>query len=226
MRWCLGGGAWRHYDFRQAVKEAKERGWEFEYTDPVVLIGKDWRAAFRKGTWSGTFRFLSIGPGTVSERDFDLVRRLKPKSLAINATFPWRDLSQLHGLSDLTKLWFRDCPNLADIDALKDMKELTELGIHGSPVLVNIDVLKELQNLEDLRLGGCTALTNGDALRALKGLKRLNLSGCFGLKNVDGLHGLTGLERLNLQDCAGLTKEAVDAVKAALPKTMVLSDYE
>jgi hypothetical protein len=222
----FGWGAWRHYDFRQAVKEAKERGWEFEYTDPVVLIGKDWRAAFRKGTWSGTFRFLSIGPGTVSERDFDLVRRLKPKSLAINATFPWRDLSQLQGLSDLKELGLTKCPNLSNLDALKDMKELIWLGIDGSPVLVNIDVLKELKNLESLSLMDGTPLTNVDALRELKGLKRLNLSGCFGLKNVDGLHGLTGLERLNLQDCAGLTKEAVDAVKAALPKTMVLSDYE
>ena len=223
---CLGWGAWRHYDFRQAVKEAKERGWTFKYDDPVVIIRADWRAAFRKGTWSDARRYLYIETGTVSERDFDLARRLKPNELVTFATFPWRDFSQLQGLSNLTKLCLFDCPNLAHIDALKDMKELTGLGIGGSPVLENIDALKELKNLTGLGLRGCTALTNVDALRQLEALKELGLSGCTGLKSVDRILGLTGLEELYLDGCTGLTKEALDAVKAALPKTKVFSDHE
>jgi hypothetical protein len=215
----FGWGAWRHYDFRQAVEEANERGWLFVYTDPVEVICKDWRAAFRTETWSGWERELLIGTGTVSERDFDLIRRLKPKQLAIDATFPWRDLSQLQGLSDLTELMLNDCPNLADIDALKNMKELSRLFILRSPVLVSIDPLKELKNLTFLNLGACTALTNVDALQDLKALKKLGLFGCTGLKNVDGLHGLTGLEALDLNSCDGITYEAEDALKAALPKT-------
>ena len=233
LRWTFvvfavvsGWGGWKHYDFQKAVKEAEERGWTFKYTDPVVIIGKDWRAAFRKETWSGSGRYLYIETDAVSERDFDLVRRLKPKELVTFATFPWRDFSQLQGLSNLTKLCLFDCPNLANIDALKDMKELTVFGIGGSPILVNIDPLKELKNLESLGFSGCTALTNVDALRGLTALKELGLSGCTGLKNVDVLHGLTGLKDLFLHGCTGLTKEAVEAVKAALPNTRVFSDYK
>ena len=217
----LGWYGWKAYDFNQAVKEAKELRWEFTYSDPIAIIRKDWRAAFRKDTWSDTRRWLWINTEAVSERDFDLIRRLKPKQLRIFGTFPWRDLSELKGLSNLTELWLSYQKNLTNIDALKDMKELTALDIHGSPVLVNIEALKELKNLTLLQLNDCTALTNVDALRELKALKNLGLYRCTGLKNVDGLLGLTGLEKLHLEGCTGLTKESVDAVKAALPKTKV-----
>ena len=226
LRWAFllialssGWGAWKAYDFQQAVKEAEELGWKFEYTDPVAIIREDWRAAFRKDTWSDARLWLLIQTGAISERDFDLIRRLKPKQLSIHATFPWRDLSQLRGLSNLTELWLGYCPNLTNIHALKDMKELPSLTIAGSPILLNIDALKELKNLTQLDISGCTALTNVDALRELKALKVLNLEHCTGLKNVDGLLGLRGLEEIYLDGCTGLAKEAVDAVKAALPKT-------
>ncbi len=226
LRWAFllialssGWGAWKAYDFQQAVKEAKELGWQFTYRDPIAIIRENWRDAFRKDTWSDTRRWWSIPTSAVSERDFDLIRRLKPTKLEIVATFPLRDLSQLKGLSNLTELWLGDCPNLTNIDALKDMKELTSLGITRSPVLVNIDALKELKNLTILRLIRCTALTNVDALRELKALKELSLYRCAGLKNVDGLLGLQGVETLELRGCTGLTEEAEAAVKAALPKT-------
>ncbi|MEK0451474.1 MAG: hypothetical protein RL088_3742 [Verrucomicrobiota bacterium] len=232
LRWTFvvfvvvfGWGGWRHYDFRQAIKEATRRRWWFEYKNPVLVIGKDWRAAFRKETWSDPQRLLSIENGTVSERDFDLVRRLKPRQLRINSTFPWPDLSRLKGLSNMNALVLHNCPSLRAIDALDNMRQLTGLGIRGSPVLVNIEPLKELKNLNSLRLYHCTALTNVDALRELKGLKILRLDHCTGLKNLDGLHGLAGLEQVYLDGCTGLSKEAVDAVKAALPKTKVISDY-
>ncbi len=233
LRWAFllialstGWGAWKAYDFQQALKEAKELGWEFQYSDPIAIIRENWRDAFRKETWSDTTRLLEIPGEAVSERHFDLIRRLKPKQLGIDATFPWRDLSQLKGLSNLTELSLGDCPNLTHIDALKDMKELTGIGIDGSPILVNIDVLKELKNLTGLGLSHCTALTNVDALGELKALKYLSLYRCTGLKNVDGILGLTGLEELYLKGCNGLTKEAVDAVKAALPKTRIVAPDE
>jgi len=221
-----GWGGWKHYDFRQAVKEAKERGWMFKYRDPAAVIRADWRATFRKETWSDPNRFLLIQTEAVSERDFDLIRRLKPKRLDISATFPWRDLSELEGLSNLTALGLHECPNLTNIDALKEIKELNRLAIGGSALLANIDSLKEIKNLKSLNFFRCTALTDVDALGKLKELKHLGLYECTGLKNLDELHGLTGLETLILNGCTGLTKEAVDAVKAALPKTEVVSDYE
>ncbi|MEK0447878.1 MAG: hypothetical protein RL088_146 [Verrucomicrobiota bacterium] len=226
LRWtfvllALVGGwvVWKQYDFQKAVKEANGRGWQLTYSDSFEKIGVNWRAALRKDTSHNTGRALDIPTGVISERDFDLIRRLKPKQLFINATFPWRDMSQLEGLSNLTALVLHDCPNLTNIDALKDMRELTVLGIYDSLSLVDIDALKELKNLKSLRLDGCKALTNVDALRELKALKALNLSECTGLKNVDGLHGLTGLEMLDFSGCTGLTKNAVDGVKSALPKT-------
>ena len=222
----VGWGGWRHYDFRQAVKEAKERGWGFKYDDPADVIRADWRAAFRKETWSGTERDLSIHTGTVSERDFDLIRRLKPKQLSITATFPWRDLSELEGLLTLTELRLLHCPELTNIDALKDMKELTVLWVYGSPVLVNINPVKKLKNLSALCLNNCDALENVDELREVESLEFLSLFGCTGLKNVDGLHGLTGLRGVILDGSTGLTKEAVDKLKAALPKAAVESDYD
>ena len=221
----LGWYGWKAYDFHMVVKEATELGWRFTYDDPIAIIRENWRDAFRKDTWSDRRRDLYIETRAVSERDFDLIRRLKPKTLRIIFTFPWRDLSPLKGLSNLTGLLLTNCPNLTNIDALKDMKELTALGIRGSPVLVNIDAVKELKSLELLDLSVCTALTNVDTLRELKALEFLNLYGCTGLKNVNGLLGLTGLENVSLNGCDGLTNEAVDAVKAALPKTNITPPF-
>ncbi len=226
LRWAFllialsfGWGAWKAYDFRKAVKEAKELGWNFTYSDPFAIIRENWKAAFRKETWRVTERKLYIQQSKQLEPHFDVIRRLEPNELASVAPFPMRDLSELRGMSDLTALYFFNCPKLTNIETLKEMKGLTKVTISQAPGLANIDALKKLKNLEYLVLRECTALTNVDALRELKALKTLSIHGCTGLKNVDGLLGLTGLTVIDLQRCAGLTKEAVAAVKAALPKT-------
>ncbi len=221
----LAWGAWKEYDFRKAVKEAKELGWTLEYTDPVAIIDKDWRDAFRKDTWNWTWRELYIPDNGEFERHFDVIRRLKPNLVEIHATFPLRDLSELNGLSNLTILWLFDCPKLTNIDALKDMKGLKELAINNSPDRSNIDSVKELENLEYLDLSRCSAISNLDVVRELHALERLTVFECTGLKNVDGILGLAGLSDIDLRGCDKLTEEAVNAVKAALPKASVISDY-
>ena len=215
----LGWYSWKAYDFNQAVKEAKELGWDFTYSDPIALIRANWKAAFSKETWRVTERKLFIKQSKQLEPHFDVIRRLKPNELASVAPFPMRDLSELRGMSDLTELYLFTCPKLTNIEALTGMKGLTKVTISQAPGLANIDALKKLKNLEYLFLRECTALTNVDALRELKALKILSINGCSGLKNVDGLLGLQGLEILFLNGCTGLTTEAVDAVKVALPKT-------
>ena len=215
----LGWYGWKAYDFQQAVKRAEELGWEFESNDPIAIIREDWRNAFRKDTWSDTARSLSISPNDSLEDHYDLIRRLKPTQLEIWRMLSLRDLSQLKGLSRLTKLTLSECPNLTNIDAIKELKNLTDFEIIGSPALSNIDALKELKKLEHLGLSGCSALSNVDALRELKALKYLNLDDCIGLKNVDGLQGLTQLVFLRLEFCEGLPEASLDAVKSALPTT-------
>ncbi len=229
LRWAfvlvalsLGWGAWKAYDFRKAVEEAKKLGWDFRYKDLFAIIAADWRAAFRKDTWKESERTLFIEKSDQMDRDIDLVHRLSPQQLTIGAKFPLSDLSRLKGLSHLTSLALIDCPKLTNIDALKDMKELTSLVIAASPILANIEVLKELKKLEQLDLGSCSALTNLDALRELKALERLDLMGCTGLKNVDGLLGLTQLGILDLRDCHGITNEALATLKAALPNAGIV----
>ncbi len=233
LRWAFllialssGWGAWKAYDFRQALKEAKALGWQFEYNDPIAIIRDDWRDAFRKQTWEDTGRLLEISPADHLEGHSDVIRRLEPIDLHLHGGFSHRDLSELKGLSSVTGLWLFDCPNLANIDTLKEMNGLTHLWILYSPALASIDALKELKNLEVLDLRGCSAMTHVDALRNLKVLRRLNLFCCTGLKNVDGLLGLTGLEELDLQGCTGLAKDSLATLKAALPNTRIRTPDE
>lgn len=61
------------------------------------------------------------------------------------------------------------------------------------------------------------------ALEDLTSLEYLDLSRCTGLTNVDGVKGLSGLQWLGLSDCNTVTKESVDALKAALPATVISS---
>ena len=222
----LGWYGWKAYDFHMAVKEAKELGWGFDYNDPFAKIRENWKAAFRKETWSDTTRWIYVDETDRLVGHFDVIYRLDPTDLTLEAAISQHDLSEFKRLSHITGLRLWKCPILASVDALKEMKGLRFLAIIKAPALVNVDALKELDNLEYLDLGGCSSLTNLDALRDIKALKYLKLSNCTGLKNVDGLLGLTGLEELDLESCTGLTKEAVDAVKAALPKTNVNSDYK
>jgi len=63
-----------------------------------------------------------------------------------------------------------------------------------------------------------------DGLKGLSGLKELNLGGCPALQNVDALKGLTGLHSLDLRGCPKLPATAVAELRAALPKTTLISD--
>ncbi len=193
----LGYAAWREYDFRQAVKEAKALGWDWTYDDPLEAIGKDWKAAFRKGTWTGGKRFVSIPDGADFERQARLLRRLAPKSIQVYDGIALIDLSSLKNIPTLRHLYLNHSPNLR--------------SAHG---------LEGFILLEQLSLYRCSGLTNIDALKGLTALKTLDLFGCTKLTDVEALKGLTSLETLNLSRCTGLTVKQVAALQAALPKTM------
>ena len=221
LGWC----GWKAYDFRRAIEEARGLGWKWSYNDPFARIKENWKNGFRKETWKSTSRDLGISRDNKFEGHSDLVRRLNPTQISIENTFLGRDLSELKGLSDLTKLWLYKCPNLANIDALKDMKDLSDLKISEAPVLLSIDALKDLKTLERLDLFSCYGLTDLDALRDLATLKTLIVINCTRLKNVDGILGLEGLQELDLYANGWLTKETLTVVRSALPKTKISASY-
>src|ERR1043165_4480281 len=156
----LGYGAWQHYDFREAQKEAKALGWEWKYDDPIDAIRKDWKAAFRQATWIDGTRYPAIWRGPGLERDARLLRRLAPKSLSLRARPALKDLSPLKDLSALQVLDLSRCTGLTNLDALKGLPALRVLNLSGCTGLRNVDGLKNLPSLQWLDLSYCDELTN------------------------------------------------------------------
>ncbi len=219
----LGWYSWKGYDFGRATRQAKELGWNFTNSDPFAKIREDWKNAFRKETWRYTGRVVFLPNCDQLTAHVDVIRRLKPDVVVIDATIPPSNLSALKELPDPFALLFEHCTKLPNLGALKDMKSLSVLMISASPDLKNIDALKDLTGLTHLTLLNCNAVPDVDALRELKGLKHLSLAGCSELKNVDGILGLTGLNHLFIFGCGGLEKGTMDTVRAALPTTKISS---
>jgi hypothetical protein len=193
-------GGWREYDHRAAIREAQAAGCRWTVREPIALIRADWHAAFQKETWTKSYWWLDVG------WDRDLAR-LRPLLLRLRPTV----------------LSAPNCKD-ANLDALKGLSGLQHLGLTGCTALQNVDALKGLSGLQTLYLNGCTALRNVDGLKGLSGLKELNLGGCPALQNVDALKGLTGLHSLDLRGCPKLPATAVAELRAALPKTTLISD--
>lgn len=93
------------------------------------------------------------------------------------------------------------------------------LLIHNATALRDLSALKGLIRLETLHIWGGSNLTNVDMLKNLPALKQVALSGCTALTNVDALKTLTTLQSLYFGGSHGLTKESMEALSAALPKT-------
>ncbi len=244
----LAYGAWTAYAFRSALKQANALRWFVAYTDPVEEIRADWKNAFKKETWLDGVTSVRIGPGAKLEQHYEIVHRLNPKKLEIHNGELLHDLSALEGLTRLEDVRFGYQFNLTNVDALKNLPALKEIHLYRCIALANVDGLKNLRALQGVWLGdcagltnvdglknlpalqwvdlsGCTGLTNLDALKRLTALESVNLIGCTGLTNVDGLMNLTALQRLFLHGCTGLTKEHITALEAALPNTLIGSDY-
>ncbi len=215
----LGYCAWRQYDFRQAIKEAKALGWDWQYDDPIE---SDWKAAFRKESWENGQRALVIPSITELKHDAELLRRLAPKSLWIYDSSGLNNLSLLEGLTGLQEFFLYHGNRLVNVDALKGLTTLQDLVLHGCSSLTNVDALKGLTALRRLNLEGCVRITNVDALKGLSTLKTLELSDCAGLINVNGLHGLTALKKLELWHCSKLSSEAFATLREALRGTTIL----
>ncbi len=232
--------AWNAYLFRSAFKEANNLKWYMEKADPIALIQKDWKAAFKKETWLDGVKYIGVPTAEHLEQHPDILRRLNPKSLRIRNARNFRDLSALQDLTRLEELilWSgedmedffnphdplvpeRSDPNapalLVNLDALMDLPTLKWVELRGFIALTNLGGLKNLTSLRGLFLFNCTGLPNVDGIKNLTTLEQVNLEGCTGLTNVDALNSLPALNSLYLGGCTGLSKETIKKWNAALP---------
>jgi hypothetical protein len=224
---------WREFDHRAAVREARASGCTWEVREPIAVIRANWRAAFRKDTWTDSYWQLDVGYGRNLTHLRPLLLRLRPTTLIAHSCTD-ANLDALRGLSGLKNLYLRSCPALQNVDALKGISGLKRLGLRSCTALQDLDALtaltnlqwldlhcytapqdldalKALTSLQGLDLSGCTVLRDADALKGLTRLQYLYLGSCPALQNVDALKSLTGLKRLDLSDCTAL--QNVDGLK-------------
>jgi Leucine-rich repeat (LRR) protein len=130
-----------------------------------------------------------------------------------------KNVDGLEGLSKLESLNLGGCSELTNLNGLKRLPALQQLSLAECEKLTSFDALERLSKLQLLDLTNCIGLTSMAPLRKLSHLKKLKLYGCTGLHDINALKNLTGLQSLHLVRCTGITKEAVIALKAALPNT-------
>ena len=233
---------WRRNSHEADIREARAAGfvWE-EGGNPYDAIREDWRATFRKETWTGSYRVLDLGelPDLTPYRS--LIHRLRPTYLSVRGSnnvdaiegltsleelslYDYRGLQSVDGLKELTaleRLGLSFCPGLQSVDGLKGLTSLEELHLHDCPGLQSVDGIKGLTSLQELRLDGCRGLQSVDGLKGLTALQTLYLYDCRGLQNVDALKGLTALKDLFLNGSTGIPAAALRELAVALPKTRI-----
>ena len=217
----FGWSGWQAYAFRSALAEARALGWQWQYIDPVEVIRKDWKAAFKKETWLDGVTYVTIPTSEAFEQHLAIVHRLNPKALQIISGATLRDLSALKPLTRLKSVELYGGPGRTNLHVLMNLSALQSVWLSNCTGLTNVDALKNLSALQYVSLTDSTGLTNVDALKNLPTLLEVYLGGCTGLTNVDALKNLSAPKRVWLKRCTGLTKESVAALRAALPKVFI-----
>ncbi|MCE9610521.1 MAG: hypothetical protein K8R23_10040 [Chthoniobacter sp.] len=213
-----GWSGWREYDYRAAVREARAAGFGFrESPTPLDAIREDWRAAFRRATWTEHRRELDLPEGTDLAPLRPLLVRLDPTALTAHRC---RHLDAVRGL---TRLWWLDifCAEVNDLTPLAGLTQLQCLHLSGCPSLVDLGPLAALTQLQELRLRHCTDVKDLAPLAGLTQLQLLDLTHCTGVADLSPLAGLTQLQWLYLRGCTGLSTEAVAVFQKCQPETNV-----
>ena len=213
-----GYQAWRIYDYRAAVREAKEAGFVWRADDTFDLIRQDWRAALRKETWKAHDRWLHVMNVSDLTSHRALIHRLRPTIMFILGS---GNVDALSGLTSLRCLLLSGTPALQNLDALKGLTDLQRLQLNDCPSLQNLDALKSLSGLQTLQLPDCRALQNLDVLNGLPSLQHLDLSGCPQFIKVDYLKNLKGLRMLSCGYTQNISEDTLNEIRAALPKTEI-----
>lgn len=155
---------WRRNSHEADIREARAAGfvWE-EGGNPYDAIREDWRATFRKETWTGSYRVLDLGelPDLTPYRS--LIHRLRPTYLSVRGS---NNVDAIEGLTSLEELSLYDYRGLQSVDGLKGLTALQTLYLYDCRGLQNVDALKGLTALKDLFLNGSTGIPAA-ALREL-----------------------------------------------------------
>ncbi len=114
----IGWQVWKRNAYNNAVREAKEAGFEWECEDTLSLIWQDWHNALKKETWSGHPRVLRMGEVPHLCRYREMLHHLRPTVL-----HAWgckdENVDGLKGLTGLQSLDLSGCPALQNVDGLK-----------------------------------------------------------------------------------------------------------
>jgi hypothetical protein len=217
----FGWMSWRAYDERAAIREAQAAGWRWQSSDPVSLILKSWRNAWRKTTWTFRYRQIVLPDGTDLVAARPLIIRLRPTILVANRC-PNTNLDSLQNLHALQELYLEDSTGLQNVNGLRKLHALKELRLDGCTGLKNADGLQGLRALQTLSLIRCRGLEKLDGLKDLPSLQSLTLLRCTGLQAVVGLCGIPSLKWLDLRGCTGIPAPALRELRLALPKADIV----
>ena len=129
----LGWSGWRAYAFRSALSQATALGWFVEYTDPVEVIWRNWRDAFKKTTWTDGVTVLSIPKSESFEQNPDIVLRLNPTRMDVFYTARLPAPSAFKGISRLRWVSLENCPELTDEGVESLRAALPQMFINAQP---------------------------------------------------------------------------------------------
>jgi hypothetical protein len=147
----IGGGwmSWREYDFRAAIRQAREANITFSHDDPFETIRDDWRTAFQSATWNDGKHWLALH-GDEQFRfavKHDLFRRLRVKGASVIGLRDLQLLVHLHDAPQLRAFHCSGCETLTSLDALSGIQTLQTVAITSTPSLSDVRVLHTLPNL-------------------------------------------------------------------------------
>ncbi len=175
-----GYQVWSEHAYQNAIREAKEAGFEWKCDDAFSLIRQDWHAALKMETWGAHDRDLDMGEVLDLGRYREMLHRLRPTRLIV---YGCENVDVLKGLTSLQWLSLSDCTALQNVDVLKGLTGLQRLNLYGCTALQNVDVLKGLTNLQVLYLNGCDKIPAA-ALRELRAaLPKTNITFPDGTNN-------------------------------------------
>ena len=125
--WCvlivlfLGGIGWQMWKlhlYNNAVREAKEAGFEWRCEDTLSLIKQDWHNALKKETWGAHPRVLEMGEVPDLGHYREMLHHLNPTDLSAEGCKD-ENLDVIKGLTALQ-----------NVDALKSLIGLQMLNLY------------------------------------------------------------------------------------------------
>ncbi len=219
---CFAYSLWRIYDLDCAEQEAISLGLKWKQAGPLYRIKKDWRAAFRKDTWTFEVRTIVVRDVAEFQLNVRLIRRLDPRAIVIRDASALTDLRSFADFPKVTWITLANCDNLTDIAALASLKKLSFLQLNGCKKLGTLNELSRLSTVGELHLADNSFISDLAPLASLPNLKRLLLFGFTAVTSVDSLKKLQAAEFIQLSGCSGISNEALKDLKAARPDTGIV----